>query len=120
MKKILMIIAIIILASIALAFLGPIILLGIGAGLAYYSYTSIKNTTSVLEILWWGIIGIIGLSMFLTSIPSLIGVAALALLYYGYKQVKKNTTPDPTATTFDYSDFTSFENDWESVMGKNK
>jgi len=120
MKKFLIILAVIILAIIALAFVGPIILLGIGAAMVYYSYQSINASTSLVSTLWWGIIGIIGVSILLSSIPSLIGIAAVVLLYYVYKQIQKDKTIDYNATTFEYSDVTTFDEEWNSIMGREK
>jgi len=116
MKKMLIFLAGLILIGIAFASIGKIIIIGIGLTIAYYSFVSLLKTPSLLGILWWGIAGLFGLSIIVRSIPALIGVAAIAILYYGYKELEKDKKPSANQTKYD--EFTNFESQWDSIMCK--
>ena len=55
----------------------------------YWSYKSFVRAKSFFGKLAWGIVGLIGLSIALSHSPALIGIAALVVLYYGYREWKK-------------------------------
>ncbi|EEL48033.1 hypothetical protein bcere0022_47760 [Bacillus cereus Rock3-44] len=55
----------------------------------YWSYKSFVRAQSFFGKLAWGIAGLIGLSIALSHSPALIGIAALVVLYYGYREWKK-------------------------------
>lgn len=121
MKKFLTFVAGFILVCIALASIGPIILLGVGAALAYYSFQSFIKSPSLAGKLWWGIVGIFGLSMLFQHMPAIIGIVAIGLLYYGWRQLKKgDAKPAPASEDYAYSEFSNFESEWEDIMNKHK
>jgi len=117
MKKMLIFVAGFILFCIAFSSIGNIILLGIGLTIVYYSLNSLMKSPSLLGMLWWGIVGLFGLSMILSSIPALIGLAAIVILYYCYKQLKKD---ERSTNGSDYDGFTNFEQEWDSIMKKHR
>jgi len=88
MKKFLMFILVLILISVALANLGGLIALGLGLLITYYSFKKFMKTDSIFMKIVWAIIGLVGLSIAISGLPSLIGVAAAVLLYYLYKDYK--------------------------------
>lgn len=89
MKKFLAFILVLILISVALMSLGGMITLVIGLGITYYSFIRFMKTKSIFKKILWTILGLIGLSIGVGSIHSLVGVAAAILLYYLYKDYKK-------------------------------
>ncbi|MCP8968677.1 flagellar basal body rod protein [Ectobacillus ponti] len=111
MKKLLTFAAAAVLAIIAFASLGHIAGLLIGAALAYWSFRSFLRSRSLPGKLWWGIAGLAGVSVVLGNFPAVIGIGALALLYYGWKDYRKRK--EPAAQPFD-----NFEREWEALMKK--
>lgn len=85
MKKFLTFILVLILIGVALANLGGLITLALGLLITYYSFKKFIKTDSIFKKIIWSIIGLIGLSIAISGLPSLIGVAAAILLYYLYK-----------------------------------
>lgn len=79
-----------VLIIISLTLLGPIIGFGIGAFLLYYSYTSFKQSHSILQKTFLFIVGFIGLSITLQTAPAIIGVVAIGFLIHFYAQYKRN------------------------------
>ncbi|WP_088068271.1 lmo0954 family membrane protein [Gottfriedia luciferensis] len=96
MKKFLTFILVLILIGVALANLGGLISLAIGLLITYYSFKKFVKTESIFKKIIWTIIGLVGLSIAISGLPSLIGVAAAILLYYLYKDYKnqKNLKDD--------------------------
>lgn len=88
MKKFLTFILVLILIGVALANLGGLITLGLGLLITYYCFKKFMKTDSIFKKIIWTIIGLIGLSIAISGLPSLIGVAAAILLYYLYKDYK--------------------------------
>ncbi|MDG4656032.1 flagellar basal body rod protein [Ectobacillus antri] len=106
MKKFLTILAAGILVLIAFASLGHLIGFGIGAALCYWSCKSMLRAKTVLSKLGWGILGLVGLSILFGNFPAIIGMGAIALLYYGYKSRNKK----------EEHSFQSFDEEWEHIM----
>jgi len=113
MKKFLCVVAMLITAGVAFALLGSIIAVGIGAAILYYSYKKIITIESLFKKVLWCIAGLIGVSIMLRSIPGIIGLGAIALLYYLYKILKGDS---PTATTYEHSEYNNFEEQWKTIM----
>jgi len=120
MKKFIIFVAGLILVSIAITTIIPFITLAIGATITYHSFKSLMKSPSLLGVIWWGIVGLFGLSICMSSLPSLIGILAIILLYYGYKEMKKEAITKSSTSTYEYDDFTNFEKEWESVMNHHK
>lgn len=92
MKKFLLFLGGAIALVLLLSNIGPMIFLGISLLVAYYATRKfILADTMTVKILW-GILVLIGLGMSLTNIPAFVGVAAFVLLYYVYKNWKKEKT----------------------------
>ncbi|KQL33944.1 hypothetical protein AN960_20090 [Bacillus sp. FJAT-25509] len=88
MKKFLTFILVLILIGVALANLGGLITLALGLVITYFGFKKFMKTDSIFMKIIWTIIGLIGLSIAISGLPSLIGVAAAILLYYLYKDYK--------------------------------
>ena len=114
MKKFLAFIAAGILALIALGSLAGIVGLAIGAGVMYWSYKSFVRAQSLFGKLAWGIAGLIGLSIAFSNFPALIGIAALVVLYYGYREWKKEKVVDSASEGF--KPYSNFEDEWNKLM----
>ncbi|WP_242217167.1 flagellar basal body rod protein [Bacillus cereus group sp. BfR-BA-01380] len=118
MKQFLAFMAAGILALIALGSLAGIVGLAIGAGIVYWSYKSFVRAKSFFGKLAWGIVGLIGLSIALSHSPALIGIAALVVLYYGYREWKKGK--DVVDVASDSSKpYSNFEDEWNKLMKNN-
>ncbi|MEH6891748.1 flagellar basal body rod protein [Bacillus sp. JJ864] len=118
MKQFLAFMAAGILALIALGSLAGIVGLAIGAGIVYWSYKSFVRAQSFFGKLAWGIVGLIGLSIALSHSPALIGIAALVVLYYGYREWKKekHVVDVDSDSSKPYS---NFEDEWNRLMKNN-
>ncbi|MFX3625223.1 MAG: flagellar basal body rod protein [Ectobacillus sp.] len=110
MKKFLTFIAAGVLVIIALASLGHLLGLAIGVLLLYWSFKSFVKAQSLLGKFGWGIVGLAGLAVVFGNFPAVIGLLAIALLYYGYRDWKKNSKQPQ------YSQFSNFDEEWEKVM----
>jgi lia operon protein LiaI len=116
MKNFLLVAAAIALGIIAIASLGGIIGIAIGVGIAYYGIKSFAKSHSLLSKLGWGIASLIGLAIALGNFPAIIGIGAIALLYYGYKQWKKEKQNCGSFDTHD--NFRNFEREWNELSQK--
>ncbi|MFD0768611.1 flagellar basal body rod protein [Bacillus sp. CGMCC 1.60114] len=118
MKQFLAFIAAGILALIALGSLAGIIGLAIGAGIVYWSYKSFVRARSFFGKLAWGIVGLVGLSIGLSNSPALIGIVALVVLYYGYREWKKEKAVVEFASEGS-KPYSNFEDEWNKLMKNN-
>ncbi|MCU5278397.1 flagellar basal body rod protein [Bacillus cereus] len=116
MKQFLAFIAAGILALIALGSLAGIVGFAIGAGVVYWSYKSFVRAKSFLGKLAWGIVGLIGLSIALSHSPALIGIAALVVLYYGYREWKKEKDVVVESAPESSKPYSNFEDEWNKLM----
>lgn len=99
MKKVLLIIGAIIAAAVLLANLGSLLVLGISVAIGYYGLRRFILTDSVGAKIGWGVVIGIGICISLSNLPALIGLVALAALYYMYRAWKK----EKEAEKFDYT-----------------
>ncbi|MCP1123096.1 flagellar basal body rod protein [Bacillus sp. AFS018417] len=118
MKQFLAFIAAGILALIALGSLAGIIGFAIGAGIVYWSYKSFVRARSFFGKLAWGIVGLVGLSIGLSNSPALIGIVALVVLYYGYREWKKEKVVVESASEGS-KPYSNFEDEWNKLMKNN-
>ena len=119
MRLILIIILGIIALSIAASLVGPLIVLGIGATLAYYAYKNlVKSNNGMLSIIWWVIVGALGIKMFIGALPGFVFVAAVAaLVYFAYKKsnsAQANVTAAPSGSSV-LSEYENFEAQWRDI-----
>ena len=119
MRLILTIILGIIALSIAATLIGPLIVLGIGAALAYYAYKNlVRSNNGTLSIIWWVIVGAIGVKMFVGALPGFVFIAALAALVYfalrksNRPQASVNTNSNGSAV---FSEYENFEAEWREI-----
>jgi Zn-dependent protease with chaperone function len=120
MRLILIIILGFIALSIVATLVGPLIVLGIGAVLAYYAYKNlVKSNKSALSIIGWVIVGAAGVSMFVGTLPKLVFIAAIAaLVYVAFR--KSNIKPQPNVEinpngSSVFSEYESFEAEWRDI-----
>lgn len=103
-----------VLIILAFTLIGPIIGFGIGAFIAYFSYTSLKKTNSTFQKILWGIVGLIGFTIALNTAPALIGLAAIAYLIHTFANHKRKKRTQYT------SSFQNFESEWTEILNKHK
>lgn len=99
MKKVLLIIGAVIAAAVLLANLGSLLVLAISVAIGYYGLRRFILTDSVGAKIGWGVVIGIGVCISLSNLPALIGLVALAALYYMYRAWKK----EKDAEKFDYT-----------------
>ena len=120
MRLILIIILGIIALSIAASLIGPLIALGIGAVLAYYAYKNlVKPNNGALSIIWWVIVGVIGVKVFIGALPGFVYIAAIAaLIYFAFKQSNRSSQAtvkaDPNGSSA-FSEYQNFEAEWRDI-----
>jgi len=107
MKKFLFMLLVLILIGVTLASLGGVITLAIGLVIGYYSFRRFIRTDSLFVKIVWVIIGLTGLSIAISGIPSVFGIAAAILLYYLYQdyQEKKHSVKNDK----------EFEENWKTL-----
>jgi len=122
MRLILLIILGIIALSIAATLIGPLIVLSIGAVLAYYAYKNLtKANNGVLSIIWWVIVGALGVKMFIGALPGFVFIAAIAVLVYF--ALKKTNRPQAHAQagssgSSTFSEYENFEAEWRDITNR--
>jgi lia operon protein LiaI len=99
MKKVLLIIGAFVAVAVLLSNLGSLLVLAISVAVGYYGLRKFVMTDSVGAKIGWGVVIGIGVCISLSNLPALIGLAALAALYYMYKAWKK----DKEAEKFDFT-----------------
>lgn len=109
--------------GIATALIGPLIVLGIGAILAYYAYQNlVKSNNSLLNIIWWVIVGSIGISLFVGALPSLLLIAAiLVVIYFVTRKPNRSSQPNVETRSNDspvFKEYESFEAEWHDITNR--
>ena len=123
MKLILIIILGFIALSIAATLIGPLIVLGIGAVLAYYAYKNlVKANKSVLGIIWWVIVGAAGVSMVVGALPGFVFIAAVAaLVYFAFRKSNSSSQANVESGSNGasvFSEYESFEAEWRDITSR--
>ena len=123
MRLILLIILGLIALSIAATLVGPLIILGIGAVLAYYAYKNLaKENKSILGIIGWVIVGVIGVKMFIGALPGFVFIFAIAaLVYFAFRNSNTKSQPNVEANpngSSVFSEYESFEAQWRDITNK--
>ncbi|WLV25302.1 flagellar basal body rod protein [Aciduricibacillus chroicocephali] len=109
MKKFLLFLAGLTALIVAFAMIGPMVLLGVSVWLLYIVFKQFMRSGSVIGKIAWLIIGLVILSMAVSHIYALIGLAAAYAVYYIYKQLRK---PEPEIVK---DPFTNFEKEWNEL-----
>lgn len=123
MRLILIIILGFIALSIAATLVGPLIVLGIGAVLSYYAYKNlVKSDNSILSIIWWVIVGIMGVNMFVGALPGFVFIGAIVALFYiafrkPKSQSQSNVEINPNSSSV-FNEYQSFEAEWREITNK--
>lgn len=123
MRLILIIILGFIALSIAATLVGPLIVLGIGAVLSYYAYKNlVKSDNSILSIIWWVIVGIMGVNMFVGALPGFVFIVAIVALFYiafrkPNSQSQSNVEINPNSSSV-FNEYQSFEAEWREITNK--
>lgn len=90
--------------------LGPMVLLGVSVWLLYLVFKRFIKAHSTLSKIGWVIVGLIILSIGISNIYAVIGLAAAFVLYWIYKNWN-NDTIEPTVE-MNNDPFTNFEREW--------
>jgi len=99
--------------------LGPMLLLGISVWLLYLIFKQFMKTTSTLSKIGWVILGLIVLSIGVSNIYAVIGIAAGFALYWIYQNWNGDDPVVPPYTENDNDDpFTNFETEWRELSNK--
>ncbi|MBN9654643.1 flagellar basal body rod protein [Halobacillus sp. GSS1] len=113
MKKFLLFLAGLVALTVLLVNLGPMILLGVSVWLLYIVFKQFMKSDSTAGKIGWVVVGLIILSIAVSNVYAVIGVAAAFALYWIYK----NWTSKSEAVHSTKSDdpFTNFERQWAEM-----
>ncbi|MBA2175115.1 flagellar basal body rod protein [Halobacillus locisalis] len=114
MKKFLLFIAGLVALTILLANLGPMILLGVSVWLLYVVFKQFMKSESTAGKIGWIVLGLIILSVAVSNIYAVIGLAAAYGLYLIYKNWTSKKAEDPVVGQSD-DPFTNFEKQWAEL-----
>ncbi|WP_456275233.1 lmo0954 family membrane protein [Bacillus sp. AK128] len=116
MKKFLLFVAALIAVAILIANLGPMILLGVSVWLLYVIFKQFRKTESTFKKIVWIITGLIVVSIVVSNIYAVVGIAAAYVLYMIYKEWKKKKQDDELHQGESKEDpFTNFEKQWAEL-----
>ncbi|MFD1019942.1 lmo0954 family membrane protein [Thalassobacillus hwangdonensis] len=115
MKKFLLFLGGLVALIILLANLGPMILLAVSAWLLYIVFKKFVKSDSTGKKILWTIIGLIILSISVSNIYSLIGVAAAYVLYVIIQKWKENDDEEVDVMKKSDDPFTNFEKQWAEM-----
>ncbi|WP_101842257.1 flagellar basal body rod protein [Halobacillus sp. Marseille-P3879] len=114
MKKFLLFLAGLVALAVLLANLGPMILLGVSVWLLYIVCKQFMKSDSTAAKIGWIIVGLIILSVAVSNIYAVIGLAAA----YGIYLIAKNWTSskgESAPVTASNDPFTNFEKQWSEL-----
>lgn len=114
MKKFLLFIAGLVALTILLANLGPMILLGVSVWLLYVVFRQFMKSDSTAGKIGWVVLGLIILSVAVSNIYAVIGLAAAYGLYMIYKSWTSKKDEDSVVVQSD-DPFTNFEKQWAEL-----
>ncbi|HZG71684.1 MAG TPA: hypothetical protein VEY51_09130 [Chondromyces sp.] len=107
MKKILFVLAVIVLACVFFANLVPLVGLVISGGIVHFAAKQFLQSETTFKKVIWGSVGIVALVVSVSNLPAIIGALALGVLYYMYKSSKEEEVT-----------FTHFEHHWKELKNK--
>lgn len=111
MKKIGLLLAGGIAATVLLSNIGPMVGLAINLVILYYAFKGFIKAESTFKKIIWAIVGLIALSIVASNVPAILGIAAAYILYIVYK--KWNDKQESVKE--DEDPFTSFEKEWSQL-----
>ncbi|HLS10056.1 flagellar basal body rod protein [Lentibacillus sp.] len=114
MKKFLLFVGGLLALFILLVNLGPIILLGVSIWLLYVIFKQFVKSDSTAGKIGWVALGLLVLSIGISNIYAIIGVAAAYVLYLIYKGWK-NDNLYAEHTVEDHDPFRNFERQWADI-----
>lgn len=115
MKKFMLFVGGLVAFFILLANLGPMILLGVSVWLLYVIFKKFVKSDSTAGKIGWVIAGLIVLSIGLSNIYAVIGVAAAYAMYLIYKSWKKEDNEPAEQFVEDNDPFKNFERQWAEI-----
>lgn len=96
--------------------LGPMLLLGVSIWLLYLIFKQFTKATSTGARVGWVLLGLVVLSIGISNIYAVIGIAAAFILYWIYTNWNEDDPVVPTAPAENNSDpFINFENEWREL-----
>lgn len=99
--------------------LGPMILLGVSIWLLYLIFKQFMQATSTVAKVGWVLLGLVVLSIGISNVYAVIGIAAAFILYWIYKNWSEDDPVVSTTPAEDNSDpFMNFENEWHKLTNK--
>ncbi|MFT8872211.1 MAG: flagellar basal body rod protein [Sporolactobacillus sp.] len=110
MKKFLLAMLAFICAVVLLFHVGAMAVLLISLAILYFAFKQFVRASGGYKVLW-ATIGIVALCFSLGNIPSLIGLAALAGLYFVWHSWNKKAAVHPTSD----DPFDNFEKEWNDM-----
>ncbi|MFC7319499.1 flagellar basal body rod protein [Halobacillus campisalis] len=113
MKKFLLFVAALIALAVLLANLGPMILLGVSVWLLYVVFKQFTKSESTAGKIGWVILGLIILSVAVSNIYAVVGLAAAYAIYWIYKNWTSTKAEDTQVQSND--PFTNFEKQWAEL-----
>lgn len=115
MKKFMLFVGGLLAFFILLANIGPMIMLGVSVWLLYVIFKQFIKSDSTAGKIGWVIAGLIVLSIGLSNIFAVIGIAAAYVLYLIYKSWKNNDDDDVDQPVDDSDPFKNFERQWAEL-----
>ncbi|ELK48180.1 flagellar basal body rod protein [Halobacillus sp. ACCC02827] len=111
MKKFLLFIAGLVALGVLLANLGPMVLLGVSVWLLYVVFKRFVKSDSTAGKIGWTVVGLLLVSIALSNIYAVIGLAAAYVLYL----IVKNWTSREEEPVESNDPFTNFERQWAEM-----
>ncbi|MFD1038802.1 flagellar basal body rod protein [Virgibacillus byunsanensis] len=115
MKKFMLFIGGLIALLILLANLGPMVLLGLSIWLLYVIFKQFIKSDSTGGKIGWVILGLLVLSIALSNIYAVLGVAAAYVLYLIYTNWKKDDGQSAEQVVESNDPFANFERQWAEL-----
>ncbi|KUP09837.1 flagellar basal body rod protein [Bacillus coahuilensis m2-6] len=97
-------------AVVALANVGPMIGLALSLIILYFAFKEFLKAHSTFAKIAWVVIGLIALSSSVASLPAVIGLAAIYVIYLIWKNWNKDSVTEKSSDPF-----TNFEREWNSL-----
>lgn len=111
MRKFLLFIVGLVALLVLLANFGPMVILAISVWLLYIVFKKFMESDSMAGKVGWVILGLIILSIGFANIYSILGVVAILVLYW----IFKNWKDEPEFSKDNNDPFTNFEREWADL-----
>lgn len=115
MKKFMLFIGGLVAFFILLANLGPMVIFGLSIWLLYIVFKKFTKSDSTAGKIGWIIVGLLVLSITISNIYALIGVAAAYVIYLIWKSWKEPEDDSVVHTMKTDDPFTNFEREWAEL-----